>query len=139
MPLAGSLDIRPLLDGAPIVELTEREVRVENVAILQVLYEISAADIEALVPPALNPTIPPVVSFLVYHADESEFGPFSLAQARLTARAAVRPRAYLLSACCDNPAAADVLARSWGFRILPGEIRMMRYNDRIDCRVLLER
>ena len=91
MPLAGSLDIRSLLDDAPEVTITDRELRLENVEILQVLYEISAADIEALVPPALNPTIPPVVSFLVYRADDTEFGSFTLAQTRVTARAAVRP------------------------------------------------
>jgi acetoacetate decarboxylase len=139
MPLAGSLDIRSRLDDAPTVRITERELRIENVEILQVLYEISAADIEALVPPALNPTIPPVVSFLVYRAAESELGPFSLAQARVTARAAVRPRAFLISACCDNPDAAAVLSGSWGFRIRPGDIRLLRYNDRVDCRVAVDR
>ena len=62
------------------------------------LYEIAAIDIEGLVPPALNPTIPPVVSLLAYRAADSEFGPFSLVQARVSARAAVRPRAFLVSA-----------------------------------------
>ena len=139
MPLAGSLDIRALLEGAPTVTLSDREWRLEGVDILQVLYEISATDIEGMVPPALNPTIPPVVSFLAYHAVESEFGPFSLVQTRLTARAAVRPRAFLVSARCDNPAAAAVLAGSFGFRIEPGEIRFQRFHDRVDCRVTADR
>ena len=139
MPLAGSLDIRSLLDGAPTVTLGDREIRVHNVEILQVLFEVRADDIEGMVPPALNPTIPPVVSFLAYHAVESEFGPFSLVQTRLTARAAVRPRAFLVSARCDNPAAAAVLAGSFGFRIEPGEIRFQRFHDRVDCRVTADR
>ena len=80
------------------------------------------ADREALVPPALNPTIPPVISFLVYRAKESDFGPFALAQLRLTARSGVRPRAYLISARCDNPALAEVLARSWGSGSPPASI-----------------
>jgi len=104
-----------------------------------VLYEVRADDIEGMVPPALNPTIPPVISFLAYRAVESEFGPFSLVQVRLTARAAVRPRAFLVSARCDNPAAADVLSTSWGFRIQPGEIRLRRYHDRVECSVVAER
>ena len=74
------------------------------------------ADREALVPPALNPTIPPVVSFLVYRARDSAFGPFALAQVRLTARSGVRPRAFLISARCDNASLSEVLAGSWGFR-----------------------
>jgi hypothetical protein len=102
---------------------------------LQVLYEVRAADREALVPPALNPTIPPVISFLVYRAKDSAFGPFALAQLRLTARSGVRPRAYLVSARCDNPALSAMLARSWGFRVTPGEISLRRFHDRVDCTV----
>jgi hypothetical protein len=139
MPLAGSLDIRALLDGAPTVTLGDREIRIDNVEILQVLFEVRATDTEGMVPPALNPTIPPVVSFLAYRAVESEFGPFSLVQARLTARAAVCPRAFLVSARCDNPAAAEVLAGAFGFRIEPGEIRLQRYHDRVECRVAADR
>jgi hypothetical protein len=135
MPLAGSLDIRPLIDGAPEVVLDERQLQFSDVDILQVLYEIRVADREALVPPALNPTIPPVISFLVFRAKDSAFGPFALAQLRLTARAGVRPRAYLISARCDNPALAAVLAESYGYRVSPGAIGLHRFHDRIDCTV----
>jgi Acetoacetate decarboxylase (ADC) len=139
MPLAGSLDIRDLLVGAPTVELDDSELRVSDVDILQVYYEVDAADLEGLVPPALNPTIPTVVGFVAYHADESPFGPFSLVQVRLSARAAIRPRAFLLSARCDNPALSDVLTRSWGFRIEPAEIRLRRFHDRVECGVVADR
>jgi Acetoacetate decarboxylase (ADC) len=136
MPLAGSLDIRPLVAGSPEVVLDDdRVLRVDDVDILQVLYEVRVADRESLVPPALNPTIPPVVSFLVYRAKESDFGPFALAQVRLTARSGVRPRAYLVSARCDNPELSALLARSWGFRVTPGEITLRRFHDRVDCTV----
>jgi hypothetical protein len=94
MPLAGSLDIRPLVDGAPEVVLDDHELKVDDVDILQVLYEIRVDDREALVPPALNPTIPLVISFLVYRAKESVYGPFALAQLRLTARSGVRLRRF---------------------------------------------
>ncbi len=135
MPLAGSLDIRPLVEGAPEVVLEDRELKVDDVDILQVLYEVRVDDREALVPPALNPTIPPVISFLVYRAKDSSFGPFALAQLRLTARSGVRPRAYLISARCDNAALSEVLAGSWGFRIAPGVISLRRFHDRVDCTV----
>jgi Acetoacetate decarboxylase (ADC) len=135
MPLAGSLDIRPLLEEAPEVVLDDHELRVDDVDILQVLYEVRVPDREALVPAALNPTIPPVISFLVYRAKESDFGPFALAQLRLTARAGVRPRCYLVSARCDNAALAEVLASSWGFRVVPATIHLRRLHDRVDCTV----
>ena len=136
MPLAGSLDIRPLLDASPTVTLSDRDLRFDDVDILQALYEIRVPDREAIVPPALNPTIPPVVSFLIYRAKDSAFGPFSLAQVRLTARAGVRPRAYLVSARCDNLAVGDQLSASWGFRIRPGQIQLGRFHDRVECRVV---
>ena len=135
MPLAGSLDIRPLLGAAPEVVLDDRELKVDDVDILQVLYEVRVDDREALVPPALNPTIPPVVSFLVYRAKDSVFGPFALGQVRLTARSGVRPRAFLVSARCDNPSLSEVLAGTWGFRVAPGEIALRRFHDRVDCTV----
>jgi hypothetical protein len=135
MPLAGSLDIRHLVDIVPEVVLDDRELRVDDVDILHVLYEVRVADREALVPPALNPTIPPVIAFLVYRARDSEFGPFALAQLRLTARSGVRPRCYLVSARCDNPELSEVLAGTWGFRVTPGQIALRRFHDRVDCTV----
>lgn len=136
MPLAGSLDIGPLLDDAPLSTLDGRHLHVADVDIFQMLVEIRATDVEGILPPALNPTIPPVVSFLVYRADQSEFGPFTLAQARITARAGVRPRAYLRAAVCDNDELAAALAGSWGFRIVSGTTQLRRYQDRVDCTVI---
>ncbi len=81
MPLAGSLDIRPLVEGAPEVVLDDRELKVDDVDILHVLYEVRVDDRESLVPPALNPTIPPVISLLVYRAKESSFGPVRVGSA----------------------------------------------------------
>ena len=139
MPLAGSLDIRDLLVDAPTVKLVDRELHVDDVDILQIYYEIAASEVEALVPPALNPTIPPVVGFLAYRAADSPFGPFSLVQTRLSARAGVRPCAFLVSARCDNPEAAEALSGSWGFRIQAAEIRLRRYHDRVECDVVADR
>jgi len=139
MPLAGALDIGPLLAGAPEVRLDHHEMRLDDVDIMQVIYEVSSSELEVLVPPALNPTLPPVVSFLVYVAKDSAYGPFSLVQVRLSARAGVRPRAFLVSACCDNPQAAAALATSWGFRIQPADVRLRRRHDRIECQVVADR
>jgi len=139
MPLAGSMDVGPLLADAPTVRLDERALQLDGVEILQVIYEIGASDVGALLPPALNPTVPPVVNVLAYRAAESPFGPFSLVQVRVIARAAVRPRAFLVSARCDNPAAGESLAGSWGYRVAPASIAMHRFHDRIECEVVAER
>ena len=139
MPLSGSRDIRPLLEGAPTVTLGTRELRIDDVDVLQVLFETRAANAEALLPAALNPTIPPVISFLAIRAEDSEVGPFSLVQLRLTARAAVRPRAFLVAARCDNATAAELLANVWGFRIDQADIALRRFHDRVECRVVADR
>jgi hypothetical protein len=57
----------------------------------------------------------------------------------VTARAGVRPRAFLLSACCDNPAASEALTASWGYRIRPARIRLRSFHDRVECTVTAER
>jgi hypothetical protein len=139
MPLAGSMDVGPLLADAPTVRLDEGSLQLEEVEILQVIYELGASDVGALLPPARNPTVPPVVNVLAYRAAESPFGPFSLVQVRVIARAAVRPRAFLVSARCDNPAAGESLAGSWGYRVAPASIAMHRFHDRIECEVVAER
>jgi hypothetical protein len=136
MPLAGCLDVARLLDDAPSVSLDGTEVRINGVEVLQLLFEVPASDAEALVPAALNPTIPPVVNLLAYRDADSSFGPFSLVQVRVIARAAVRQRAFLVSACCDNDELAAVLARAYGFRVWPGKVRLQRYHDLVECVVV---
>ncbi len=51
----------------------------------------------------------------------------------------MRPRAFLVSAVCDNPEAAAALSSSWGFRIRPAQIRMVRFHDRVECSVVADR
>ena len=45
---------------------------------------------EAMLPPALHPTLPPIVSWLVYRAISSPWGPFTLAQTRIGCRSGAR-------------------------------------------------
>jgi len=134
MPLAGSLDIRPLVDGAPEVVLDDHELKVDDVDILQVLYEIRVDDREALVPPAS--TRPSRWSSASSSTGRRErvrpLRPGPAAPDRPLGR---RPRCYLISARCDNPELAEVLAGSWGFRVSPGEISLRRFHDRVDCSV----
>jgi hypothetical protein len=139
MPLGGSLDVGPRIEGAPELVLDDDELRIENVEVLQVIFEVRTADLEAMLPPALNPTLPLVVSFLAYRAAESPYGPFSLVQTRLSARAGVRPRAFLVSACCDNATAAEALGRSRGYRIQPAAVTLRPRHHRVDCTVVADR
>ena len=137
MPLAGSLDIRPLIEGSPEVVLDEDvTLRVDDVDILQVLYEVRVADRESLVPPALNPTIPPVICFLVYRAKESDVRPLRPGPA-----AADRPVGRTAPGLSGlgplrQPCAVRVAGPLVG---LPGRrpVRsaLRRFHDRVDCTV----
>ena len=134
MPLAGSMDIRPLLEEAPTVKLDQGERHIDDVEILQVLYEISAPDIEGLLPPALNPTIPR--SHLSGVSGRGQPVRRVLPGAGPADRpAGVRPRAFLVSSCCDNPAPPESSSGWWGSDTIPAEIHLSRFHDRVDCSV----
>lgn len=134
--LIGSAHPEALAEGAPEVEKLDTEpVTLPAVRVLQVVCEIDGAPACELLPPALHPTLPPAVSWLVYDCPESPWGPTRLAQTRLECRSGTRPRALLVSAVCNNPAAGRALAERWGYRCQPGEIDFRRSYDEVRCAV----
>ncbi len=136
MPLTGSRDLSMLAGDAPLMPTLETEpVTLEGVEVLQVMEEIDDAAMTALLPPALHPTIPPTLTAVFWRVRISPWGPFELAQVRIGCRAGARPRALLLRAYCSSEAAADALAKGWGFPVIPGDVRMRRYYDRMVGRV----
>ena len=118
--LAARAPSMPSLDVEPLT--------VPSVEILTVTYEISASVNEAVLPPGLHPTIPPIVTFVVWRAAD-----FSLAQVRIGCRSGMRPRAFLVSAVANG--AAPPLAERWGFSTRPGRVELTRSYDRIRARV----
>lgn len=111
-------------------------VRLPAVETLQVLSEIERADSESLLPPALHPTVPPVVTWLVQRVRESPWGPFLLAQCRIECRCGLRPRGFLRGGVIDNAKAGKELAGRWGYRLQDGELELKRSYDRIEATVL---
>jgi hypothetical protein len=119
--------VMPRLDTQP-AELTQCHV-------LQVMYETRTGDVLRLLPPALHPTIPPIISVVGYSCESSEFGPFTLAQLRVHGRAGARGRALLASSVIDSVLAADALRARWGYNCAVGPVEYRSYQDRIDLRV----
>jgi hypothetical protein len=137
MPLLGTRDIGSEESTAPeMPSLDTDSLTLERVEILQVMYEIASPPMLDLLPPALHPTIPPTVTWLVWRAGGGPLGPFTLAQTRIGSRAGVRPRGYLLSAVVDEPAVGVALASRWGYRCRVGEVALRRFHDRVDARVV---
>ena len=85
----------------------------ERAEILYAMFEIDAAEMEDMIPAALNPTIPPVVMISVARYPDSRAGAFVLAQVRVGCRAGVRPRGFLLQAYSDSAAACRSLPTTW--------------------------
>ena len=121
-----------------IADLGTDEVMLEGVETLQVLCEFESRLAEELLPPALHPTLPGVVGFMVQRIASSPWGAFAMAQTRIECRSGVRPRGFLVSAVVDNAAAAAALSSRWGFRVVPGEVRLRRFYDEVRGEVTIE-
>ena len=132
MVLIGTRDIASLLEHAPLLDNLDAEAwEIAGVELLHLRYEIDDGNREALLPRALHPTIPATAIFTAARYPDSPVGPFMLAQVRIGCRSAALPRGFLLCAYSDSPAAADALARRWGYACGVGDVKIARYHDRI--------
>lgn len=132
----GTADPEHHAAGAPtLADFTRSPVLLEDVEVFQVLWEIKSGGACELLPPALHPTIPAVLGWLVYRCPQSPWGAFTLAQSRLECRSGTRPRAFLISGVIDNEAAGEALASGWGYRLDIGELDFRRNYDGVTLRV----
>ena len=97
---------------------------------LQVTFEIEEEPADALIAPALHPSIPPYAAFTVFRVQDSPVGPFALAQVRVVARAGIRPRGYQVASVASTETAAEALSRQWGFAASVAEVLLQPRHDR---------
>jgi hypothetical protein len=134
--LFGTADLDTLAARAPVIDAFAVEaVVLEQACVLQVVCEIDAAVREAVLPPGLHPTNPPLVTILVYQCPTSPFGPFAMAQLRVECRSGVRARAFQVGGVIDVPAAGAALAGRYGYMLAPGTVGLRRQYDAVDLRV----
>lgn len=139
MPLYGVRDIASLLERAPVLEsLGTQPEALSGIDVLQVLVEIDERMMQELLPRALHPTIPPMATFLVWRCPDGPFGPFNLAQVRVSCRAGMFPRGFLLASFCNAERAAVALRSRWGFDCRPADVRLHRRYDRAVGEVALD-
>jgi hypothetical protein len=128
----GTLDVNELAASAQQIDGYGTEpLSLKNAQVLNVTSEVSAAGSDALLPPSMNPSIPPYVECTVMVFPESPWGPFSTGELRLVGRAGYRPRARTFKTYIDNPKAAAELARRWGFPVAPGKTHLHLRHERI--------
>ena len=128
--LIGTADLDALAARAPAIEHFDGEpVACAQAEVLQVTYEIATPHREAMLPPGLHPTDPPIVTWVFYRCPTSPWGSFAMAQTRIECRSGLRLRGFLVSAVVDNPVAAEALCKRWGFATQDGQIALHRYYD----------
>jgi hypothetical protein len=137
--LSGRKPVAALERAAPVMPDLDTEPAVlTDVLILKVLHEISAASIVDVLPPGLHPTIPPLVTWMIWQVGDSPFGSFAMAQTRIECRSGARPRAYLVSAVADSAPAAQALASRWGFPKRVATVDLQRSYDRVGTTVTVD-
>jgi len=136
VPHFGTQDVKAAAASAPsLATLRPAPWKLAGAELLQLTFEIEETPADALIAPALHPSIPPYAAFSVTRFPESPVGPFSLAQVRVIARAGIRPRGYLLGCFVSTPKAAAALRKGWGFPALVADVSLTSRHDRIVGRV----
>ncbi len=131
MPHFGTQDVKAAHPRLPaLATLTPAGWVMPGASMLQVTFEIEEEPADALIAPALHPSIPPYAAFNVLRVPESPVGAFALAELRVVARAGIRPRGYLVSAFASTEEAATGLAEQWGFDTAVAEVSLQSRHDR---------
>jgi len=131
--LSGTADVAALADRAPVMEtLDAGPAELVDVDVLQAAFELPYACREALLPPGLHPTTPPLLIVLAWRVGQSPWGSFSVAQARVSCRSGVRPRGFVAGCIVDRHDAAAALAGGWGLPAVPGTVELRRASDRVE-------
>lgn len=134
--LYGTADIGELLGHAPLVTLqTAEPLFLGKVDWFQATFELSG-DRTALFPSGLHPTTPVLVTMQVWqgHGD-GDVGKFAMAQVRLSCRAGMRIRAFLLNSVIEGDAARTALSTYWGYAPVEGAVSLEKRADLTRARV----
>jgi hypothetical protein len=136
--LVGTASVDDLSEGVTtLTSWRDEAVKLEDVEIVQAMFELPYSARESVLPPALHPTNPPTIVIQAWRCGESHWGPFELAQVRIQCRSGLRPRGFVVGAVIDNPDAGAGLAAGWGFAPLAGDVRLRRYYDATTVEVVV--
>lgn len=137
MPLVGTRSATDFASGPLVTAPTTERWELPGAGILQLMYEIDAAAMTSLLPPALHPTIPPTLVFTVTNVPESPVGPFVLAEVKVGSRSGARPRGLLVRGYCNSAAAIEALSSRWGYPLAQADCTFAKRYDRIEGAVSL--
>ncbi|MFE1961680.1 acetoacetate decarboxylase family protein [Streptomyces sp. NPDC059479] len=125
--LSGTADPEIMAADAPFVTAPATEPLVcRGAEVLQAVYEVRGDARQAVLPPALHPVNPPAITVTVVKAEESDVGPFTLAETRIICRSGPRSRGMHVSCFVQGDEAARLLAERWAYRVRPAEVELRR-------------
>ena len=134
--IVGSADLDRLASGAATMETWPADdVELTGVECFQLIAEMRSTAREAVLPPALHPTIPPALSIQAWNVTDGPWGPFSFVHTRVSCRAGVRARGFTTAAVATTEAAATGLAAHFGFPTRVGPVSLRRHYDGVDLEV----
>ena len=132
MPRFGTLDLSGWNKSAPSLNGYKTEPLVlKGAQILSINIEIDDDPADALLPRTMHPSIPEYAIFNVTNYPESPFGPFAIAEVRISGRTGVRPRGFVLKSFCNNEDACRELALRWGYPTAHAEVKLDVRHDRV--------
>lgn len=131
--ITGTADPDRLAASAPtITSWSDEDLVLGSVECFQLIAEMRSTAREAVLPPALHPTIPPSLTIQAWTVGDSPWGPFSMVHTRVSCRAGVRARGFTTAATATVPEAAAGLADRFGFPVRVGPVRLRRHYDGVD-------
>jgi len=137
--LYGTGSIEPIAKRAPkLGSLDTEHLILPEVELLRVSFEIARHEVTSFFPPALQATLPPLLTWSVYRCKEGPLGPFCLAETQLNCRSGARTRTYLLAGVIDSEPAGTALSEGWAFDSRIGDVRLSQAFDRVDASVVVE-
>ena len=132
MPRFGTLDLSGWNKSAPSLNGYKTEPLVlKGAQILSINIEIDDDPADALIPRTMHPSIPEYAIFNVTNYPESPFGPFAIAEVRVSGRTGVRPRGFVLRSFCNNEDACRELASRWGYPTSHADVKLDVRHDRV--------
>lgn len=134
--LSGTGSLDELAARAPKMPALDAEpVELRGAEILQATFEMDYASREITLPPGLHPTTPPLMIVLAWSVHDGPWGPFAMAQVRVSCRSGVRPRGFVTSCVTTSEEAAKALSAKWGLPTRVGAVRLVRRFDAVELEV----
>lgn len=128
--LVGTAPLDALAREVPtITGWRDDKVKLDDVEIVQAMFELPYAAREAVLPPSLHPTNPPTMVLQAWRVGDSPWGAFEMAMVRVQCRSGLRPRGLVVASVIDNDDAGRALTDGWGFAPKAGFVRVRRYYD----------